>query len=349
MSGAYGKTIGEAKRTAPGFIGNMIPALTGDEGERTTTGRRRYYMRFAKQGWEEVNWFKEPIRALFSKSSMPVQRLFEGLTGRGMATGWEMPFEDKGFWERWFSLDGEKSATLNMFKALVPFSVMGMNRNPEVGILSAVGPVSKGISKTAATKEMAKIFMDWADSETFISKYRGKPGAYTDLKSMVVPYLEALRRNGYDPKEELKMAITAARTPLYEIVHNSIPRFEGGDIKTLQLEKAARGLYRLNYIWRDMLSSLKARDKKQNIKRGGDFARISNLAIRDAFLNPNGPVDPRLTRSAARGGDVTSFLASDEVPQSVLGYAVKPVITLSDDDHAFFKNNPEVAGFYDPR
>ena len=42
----------------------------------------------------------------------------------------------------------------------------------------------------------------------------GAPGAFTDLKSMVIPWLEALRLNGYDPQLELKQAIAAARAPL---------------------------------------------------------------------------------------------------------------------------------------
>ena len=160
---------------------------------------------------------------------------------------------------------------------------MGMERNPEAGLLVAAGPVSKGISKTRANVEMTKVFMDWADNESYIGKYHGKAGAYADLKSKVVPWLEALRLNGYDPEVELKAAISAAWASQYEKAHNALPLWTGGNVKERQLDEAARGLFRLNGIGRNFKRSLKARDKIQNIKRDSDLSKITNKAIYESF------------------------------------------------------------------
>ena len=191
LAGFGKKTVGDVKRALPETaasnipiigglgslipVGNLIPALTGQEGDRPTTRKRRYYMHFGKQGWEFINWFKDAPRALFGKTSMPVQRMYEGLFGRNVATGWEMPFADKGFWERWLSLDGEKSALINLGNAFVPFSAMGIQRSPEAGLLVAAGPISKGMSKTRAKKEMAAIFSQWADADTYVGNFYGRP------------------------------------------------------------------------------------------------------------------------------------------------------------------------------
>jgi hypothetical protein len=346
-------TVGDIKRKLPGSVwglpvGDLLPGLTGQEGEMVSTGKRRYYMHFGKQGWEVAGWFENPTKSFLSKMSMPAQKILEGVLGITPSMGWEKPFAETGFWERWTSLDGDKSAALNLLSAFQPFSAAGIVRAPEAGLFSAFGPVGKGMSKTRAEKEMAAMFMAWGDADTFAAQRMGKPGAWTDTASMAVEWLEALRLNGYPPETSLKNALTAARKPLYEKIHKALPAFAGGKADERALEEAARGMYRLDFVAKNLMASLKAKDKARHIERTGDLGKISDAALWDAFTNPYGPAkDPRLARSADRGGDVTAFLASDKVPAKILGYKVLRTEELSDDDLAFFEANPDSAGHFD--
>jgi hypothetical protein len=349
-------TWGELKKKLPASLlggaipfGSLIPAATGGEGKDATTRKRRYYMNFGKQGWEVARWFEEPAQSFLSKMSMPAQKVLEGVLGVTPGTGWEKPFADMSFWERWTSLDMDKSALVNLGGAFVPFSISGTERNPEAGALSMVGVVSKGISRTRAVNEMAAMFTQWADATTYVARIKGKPGAWTDLTAMSTEWLDALRRNGYDTKAPLKDAIDKARKPLYEQIHNALPDGVGGKGDAQALEEAARGLMRLDYIYKNLLTSIKGKDKLQHIDRSKDnVGKLSDEMLREAFFNQHGATkDRRATQQAVKGGDVVSFLASDEIPATVLGYKVIGPDQLSPEDVQFFQENPEAAGFFD--
>jgi hypothetical protein len=341
-------TWGDLKRKEIPLVSALIPALTGQEGDKPTTRKRRYYMHMGKQGWEVAGWFENPAKSYLSKMSMPAQKILEGVLGITPSMGWEKPFAELSFWERWTSLDPKKSALLNLGSAFAPFSLQGARRNPEIGALAALGPTGKGVSKTAAEKEMARMFEAWGDAESYIAMRKGKPGAWTDLTGMATEWLEALRLNGYDPEISLKNALAAAREPLYEQIHNALPAFPDGKADTKELEAAARGLYRLDFVAKNLMKSIKARDKAQHIKRAGGLGDITDALLRDAFENPYGvKADPRLRQSAAGGGNVRKLLASDKLPRTVLGYKVLKTEELSESDLRFFDQNPSSPGFYD--
>lgn len=350
-------TWGELKKSLPATVGigalqlplgALIPSVTGQEGPNATTRKRRYYLHFGKQGWEVARWFEDPTSSFLSKMSMPAQKVMEGVLGVTPATGWEKPFADLTFWERWTSLDPEKSALLNLFGAVTPFSVAGVERNPEAGVVSMVGVVGKGMSRTRAVNEMSAMFKQWGDADSYVATVKGRPGAWTDLQSMSTEWLDALRINGYDPVRVLKDAIDKARQPLYEKVHNALPDQPKGEGDIKALEEAARGLIRLDYIHANLIKSIKGRDKLQHIDRSqGDLGRISDEMLREAFFNSHGATnDIRARQSAMRGGDVASFLATDDFPKTVLGYRVVGPDQISEEDRAFFAENKEAAGFF---
>ena len=293
LSGFAGKTVGDVKTALPESVlglpvGALIPGATGEEGQMASTRRRRYYMHFGKQGWEVAGWFTNPTGSFLSKMSMPAQRVLEGVLGITPSMGWDKEWKDLGFWERWTSLDPDKSALLNLTGAFVPFSVMGAQRAPEAGLLTAVGPVGKGMSKTRAEKEMAAMFKEWGDAETFIARHKGKPGAYTDLAAFATEWLEALRLNGYNPETSLKNALAEARKPLYARIHEALPRKPGMAADKWELEAAARGLYRLDFVGKNLYKSIRSRDKNQNVKRVDELARSTDEALRSAFSDPYG-------------------------------------------------------------
>jgi hypothetical protein len=368
MAGWGGKTLGDVKKTTlPAIgqgplavpVGNLIPALTGQEGPANTTTRmRRYYFNLGKQGWEVAGWFADPFSTFLGKMSMPAQRMIEGVFGKSPGTGMDMPFKDVSFWKRWLSIDSEKSASLNLVRAFTPFSAMGVAQKPEAGLLSAVGVTSKGMSKTAAIKKMAERFTEWANADSYMALLRGRPyalgskadapqQAFTDLRAMVIEEMEAIRRNGYNPQEALKDALSVARTPLYRRIHNALPAFPEGTGNLRELEEVARSLYRLDVIFKNLAASIRTNDKSQNIDRRGKTLDMTRELLREAFQNPYGrKTDPRLKQSAALGGDVSGMLATDKVPETILGYRIVPTAELTPEDLKFFKDNPEAAGHF---
>ena len=347
-------TLGDIKRKLPesvlGIIpvGSLIPGITGQEGETPTTRRRRYYMHLGKQGWEVAGWFENPSQSFLSKLSMPAQRILEGILGVTPSMGWEKPFADMGFWERWTSLDPRKSALTNLGGAFVPFSAMSMQRSPEAGAITMLGPVSKGTSKTAAEKSMAKALSNWADADSVVAIGKGRKGSWTDLASLVTEQLEALRLNGYDAKTSLKNAMSAARKPLYERVHAALPAFPSDKADTKALEEAARGLYRLDFVGRNLMKSIDAKDKAQHIRRIAEFRESSDAALREAFDNPYGIKRRSGTvNDDMLGGDVRRLLASDSLPETMLGYPVVPPDRLTFAQRMYFKANPGAAGHFE--
>lgn len=353
LGGLGNKSLGDAKKAMPETIaglpfGALIPAITGQEGDMVTTRKRRYYARGGKQGWEIARWFENPIGSFLSKMSLPAQKIMEGVLGVNPASGFDMPFSEMSQWERWTSLDGEKSALLNMGTAWLPFSYQGIIQNPEAGVLSTATAISKGTSKTQAVKEMATMFSQWADADGYAAMMKANPESWTDLRRMAVEWLNALRLNGYDPETELSNAVALARRGLYEQVHKALPAFPSGKGDLRSMEKAARGLHRLNVVYKDLIQSINRRDKNQNIERTGDLLNMSNELLHEAFENPHGiRRDPRLGQSADMGGDVSGFLATDEIPETVLGYRVVKPEELSEEDLAFFEKNPDVAAFFE--
>jgi len=221
-------------------------------------------------------------------------------------------------------------------------------RNPEAGVLPAVLAISKGASKTTAVKQMATMFSEWADADGYAAMMKANPDSWTDLRRMAVEWLNALRLNGYDAETELKNAVALAVRPLYEDVHRALPQFPSGKGDLRAMEKAARGLYRLNLVYTNLLKSVKMRDKNRHIKRTGDFLDKSNAMLRESLENPHGiRTDSRLDASADLGGDVTGFLATDEVPETVLGYRVLRTDELGESALEFFTKHPDIAGFFE--
>lgn len=359
LTGFATRSVGDMKKSLPekmGFglvqlpMGGLIPALTGQEGDRPTTRKRRYYVRNAKQGWEIAGWFINPMGSFLGKTSLPVQKISEGILGINAATGWDMPFKDDGFWQRWFSLDPEGSASLNVGRAFLPFSYQGIMQNPETGVISTAAAVSKGVSASRARIEMTKLFTRLAGSKSYAAMMRGRQGAFTDFRHIAIDYLHALRINGYDPETEMKSAIAEARKPLYREFHKALPTHPGdkGDLRAM--ERVMRGLYRLNVVEKNLMTSIKGRDEVQNIVREGEFLDFSKELVREAFLNPYGVPPrggPKGTQRAELGGDVSGFLATDGIPETILDYSIVPPDGLSEEDIAFFQENPDVPGFYE--
>lgn len=335
----------DLKRAYPVAM-SLVPALTGDEGDMVSSRKRRYYAHMGKQGWEVMGWFQDPMKSLLGKMSMPVQRTMEGVFGINPSMGWEKEWKDLGFWERWLTTKPEDSAALGMLGAFVPFSFAGMSRSPEAGFLNTIMPIGKGMSKTRAEKEMAAMFKEWGDDKTYAGILKARPEAYNDLRGMAGSWLYALKLNGYDADRILKDAVAAARKPLYEKVHAALPYAPGVKPDMAALEEAANGLNRLEFTQQSLIASIKLRDKGQNIQRVGDLRATSSEALKLAFsprkFQPKGG-----TQDAELGGDVRGFLATDEVPATMLGYKVLKTEELSPEDLQYFKDNPEAAGHFD--
>ena len=336
--------VQEFKRAFP-TLGGWIPALTGLE---ETTGHRRYYARMGKQGWEVAGWWENPVKSFLGKMSMPAQRILEGILGVTPGTGMETEWKNSGFWERWTTFDPGKSASLNLMSAFLPFTVMGTYRNSDAGFFNAVMPVRKGTSKTVARNEMAKVLIEWAESDGLASDLAGRPRGpgKTDMKQMTADWYDALRINGYNPSETLISARTDARAVFYERLYKALPKFKEDPGNRLEAERAARALYRLNSTAADMARSFKNRDEGKKITRVGEFKNSTDRMRRWASTGQYGQDAYLDTREAANGGSVSGMLGNDDVPETVLGFTVAQP---NEEDMKFFTDNPEAAGFYDLR
>ena len=239
------------------LLGGLVPSYTGGDTANKTTRNRRYYMHFGKQGWEFFRWFTDPGQQLFSKLSMPVQRMSEGVFGRNLSyLDRELAWEKYGPVERWLTADG---AGVNMLKAFLPFTFNGISTFGDAGALSMFGPVQMGASQTGIVDRMAAELVRWADNDrrgyAFGGKKRGKAAKY------LVPVLSDLGRearlNGHDPDELVTRAVAKVTSRYYHRLFDALPSSPDEDFDIREVEKCIRSLNRLGRKYKDAMDNIK--------------------------------------------------------------------------------------------
>jgi len=273
-------TVAQWKKDHPA-LGAMIPMYTGDDRANRTHGSfdngRRYYMHFGKQGWEFFRWFQDAPGQFFSKLSMPTQRILEGVFGRNLS--WmdrELPWNDMGAAERWLSLSPD-SATANMVKAFLPFTLSGFVDRGDVGVLSAFGPVQMGESDYTVKEKMKKELKRWAFDERGGLKFAVKPPR-TDFKFRVAaldrdPVLVSLYRtarlNGNSHNDAVRLVDSAVQGlvgSLYNDLLEALPDKVDGDFDPYRVGKLCRAARRLGRKHSKIVQSLQERVEKRGHK-----------------------------------------------------------------------------------
>ena len=266
--------LGFAATRNPWLLGAAVlsgmPVQTGKD-EQNVTGNRAYYMHFAKQAWEFERWFDAPLQQFLSKLSMPVQRLFEGLTGRSLTMpDMKFAWHDKGDAERWLYPTGD-SATVNMLKAFLPFSMAGLTQYGDAGLLPVLGPVSMGTSGGAATAALADELDKWASNDRRGYAFggrsasdRGVPRAARAVSDnpVVRRHVAQLRANGYSEPQILSMldrALGSLSSKRIRRLVDLMPDEADGSYDTREFGRLVRELRRLGRTRQGIYKSVRDR------------------------------------------------------------------------------------------
>ena len=254
-------TVAEMKTRHPFALG-WLPAYTGMDSANSKTRNRRLYLHFGKQGWEEFRWFDKPVQQFFSKLSMPAQRILEGVFGRNLGyLDRALPWEDKGLVQRFTdpSFDG---ALWNLASAFLPFSVSGIVRTGDAGIIPVFGPVQYGASYTAVNDRIVDRLTAFAENDRryYTRGYRHKGKIANWSQNMLSDILADARANGVPDKDLSTLVATAAgqvKGKLYNRLWKLIPENPADDFDAAAINRVARSIHRLGGTYDSMMDSLK--------------------------------------------------------------------------------------------
>ena len=273
-------TVAQWKKDHPA-LGAALPMYTGDDRANRTHGSfdngRRYYMHFGKQGWEFLRWFTDWTGQFFSKLSMPMQRFFEGVFGRNLS--WldrELPWNDMGAVERWLSPSLD-SATANMVKAFLPFTLSGFMDRGDVGALSAFGPVQMGDSDYTIKTKMQKELKKWAFDERGGLAYAYRPPrtefkfrvAALDRDPVLVGMYRTARLNGNSHNDAVRLVDSAVQGlvgTLYNDLLEALPDRVDGDFDAHRVGRLCRAARRLGRKHSKIVQALQDRVEKRGHK-----------------------------------------------------------------------------------
>jgi hypothetical protein len=268
-----------AKENIP-LAGSLIPAHLGLD---PTQGDRKIYMHFGKQGWEIGRWFTDFTGSAFSKTSLPVQKFFEAVNGSALNSDWNYEFKGKnlidGFWGRL-----KHGATM-----FVPFSFSGMGTNADAGVFNLIGPIGKGVSRSKVRDEMAKLLSAYARNDLY-SKMMSSPNYWNNVDTMLVDWMQAAEYNGHDPETVAKEAYRKVLTDLYRDYYAALPNREGQKPDMKRIEKAARGLHRMDFVFGNLMKSVKTRDeaRKGKLNISEKVKATREEVYSQSFWKPNG-------------------------------------------------------------
>lgn len=276
VGGGLGALYGKHKAGGLGALvwggigATLVPNYTGDDPANATTRGRKYYAHFGKQGWEFFRWFDDPVSQFFAKLSMPTQRALEGVFGRNLAyLDRELPFADKGVAERWMSL-GSDSATVNLAKAFVPFTVNGVTTFGDAGIASYFGPVQMGASQTHIVDRYVQALGRWANNDRTAYAF-GQTSSKRRAKEVRAELLADITRdarsNGIQNPEELIDRAVGQLTPrLYGRLMRLLPEKPEDPVDAREIAKTCRALMRLGATYRSARQSLEKRLQARGVR-----------------------------------------------------------------------------------
>ena len=193
---------------------------------------------------------------------MPAQRILEGVFGRNLGyLDRALPWEDKGLVQRFTdpSFDG---ALWNLASAFLPFSVSGIVRTGDAGIIPVFGPVQYGASYTAINDRIVDRLTAFAENDrryyTRGYRHRGKIANWS--QNMLSDILADARANGVPDKDLSTLVATAAgqvKGKLYNRLWKLIPENPADDFDAAAINRVARSIHRLGGAYDSMMDSLK--------------------------------------------------------------------------------------------
>lgn len=273
-----------------------IPATPADVEQHEHT-----YMHFGKQWWEIGGWFEDPVKSFFGKTSMPLQKLSEGVLGRSLTSmGHELPWNEMGAIERWVSPTTD-SALFNMVTAFLPFSVNGLGKASTQGILPILGPVGTGASKYAIIKDLEDAFTDWAENDRGSYSFNGKRPenmkAFTKyamrnndkVRSLIYTAMANGRTTEADAFRLVNIALQKYTSKLYKELIEEIPESPNDKIDVKSVKRILRKLQRCGKfglsLREGLIKRLKEQDRWQRLS--ADQKRELDMILRDSKHHPH--------------------------------------------------------------
>lgn len=347
-------------------IGSLIPAYVG--GGRNTTGKRRYYMHFGKQSDEFFRWFEDPLSQALAKTSIPVQKVFEGIFGGLNPQGYRKAFAEKGLFDRVFNMNfsADENALVNLLSSMTSFSSQSISANPDAGFLAAVGPMKMGESKRSARLRIVARLREFIEDDRTNNPW-SYAGNKRRLNLLCADIFREAQLNGTPPDKILSSALGDLTKEQYAKLMDALPK----DLKVNRIDgektvEAIRALTRANKKYSDIKSSIlqKYEAAGHDLKTSPAMRKAVLDVIRAARRDPlrftgvdaEDLVDRyraiveqerRSTQMDDKGGEnFGNFLATDDVPPTLFGV---PVVSdkYTRSDLEFFKGHPEAGGFYE--
>ena len=286
----------------PWLLVGTLPIYTGRDKANQATRGRRYYQHFGKQGWEVLRWFEAPRNQFFSKLSMPLQRIIEGVCGRSLtAIDRPLPWDNEHDIGRWLNPSMD-SATFNLVRAFIPFSVASLIDSSDAGFLPMVGPVQLGASSYDVKQRLTKYLDAWSGNDRKGYAFGGpvlkKGQNYGKVMMKRSPEVAALVReamyNGMSEKDAFALvgqATNGLTGKLYgQILEDLNVSGPDVDIDEKSLLRHLRKAQRLGKLSDKIYDALKSRLEKQ--RRWGELSVESRQKIQDmlryARSNPYG-------------------------------------------------------------
>ena len=222
--------------------------------EGAPTGKRRIYIRWAKQANEVFEgWGTRPLHTLMVKTSTSVRTVLEQMTGNN-ASGWTLGFKEKNLMTGLFS--GEEgfsdSRIAYIGKKFVPMSILSMLEGRPTTFLA---PASKGMSNFIAQKTMAQILTAYAEDDVWARIDKNKKWK-TNLAALGPEVLDAAARNGLDPDMVLK---AAKRHTLAHLYNGFFKALNSSNYD--ELERMAVSILRVNGTIKGLERSINIRAK----------------------------------------------------------------------------------------
>jgi hypothetical protein len=247
-----------------------VPVVGYKGGE---TGKRRVYLRFAKQATEVFEgWAQVPFTTAMNKSSAAVRTAWEQMTGSNTAQ-WDLGFKDGGL--RGFLVGNDGSIFDSRFayigRKFIPMSIMSVLDGRPTTFFA---PTQRGQSKYVAVTQMTQILEAYANKGVY-DRIASNPEYMMNLEALAPEVLNAARRNGYEPVEILKRAKSHVLSGLYKDFFIAL---NNGDFK--ELDDISKRIIRVGGKLESLLKSMELRAKSTTSRR---MTPEMELLVRQVF------------------------------------------------------------------
>jgi hypothetical protein len=242
----------------------------GYEGE--PTGKRRVYLRFAKQANEVFEgWAQDFSRTLLNKTSAAVRTVFEQMTETNTA-GWELGFKDQGYSGWLFGEKGLSDSRLSYIgRKFLPMSILAPLEGRPTTFFA---PSSRGMTMASAQTRMAQVLTAYAEDDVW-AKVNSNPKYIRNLKALGPEILEAAERNGLDSE----VVLTAAKRKTLAHLYSDFFKYLNKE-QYSKLDRVAKSIIRVNGTTKNLEKSMKKRMRESKRR---DLTLAETTAIREAM------------------------------------------------------------------